>query len=83
MYGMLYENGPIRLQDNYSVGPQNYSWDRVADYFWIDQPVGVGFSTVQNSSFVADEDQMGADFVCGPYLCDVDVTETLFCSSGS
>ncbi|KAG6866596.1 hypothetical protein C0991_002084 [Blastosporella zonata] len=63
MYGMLFENGPIRINPDYSVTSHNYSWDKLADYFWIDQPVGVGFSTADANGYVADEDQVGADFM--------------------
>ena len=91
------------MADDFSLYRNWYSWDRLADYVWVDQPVcvfnsspnytfwshgsallpsGVGFATVDNTGFgmlsplihvhrssyvvariVADEDQMGVDFV--------------------
>lgn len=33
------QNGPIQLQSDYSAKPNQYSWNKLADYFWIDQPV--------------------------------------------
>ena len=71
------------MNDDYSVTANNYSWDKLADYVWIDQPVGTGYSTADKSGYgeflsicmsricahvapcdtVADEDQMGVDFV--------------------
>ncbi|TFK39879.1 Alpha/Beta hydrolase protein [Crucibulum laeve] len=63
MYGAFFENGPIRINGDYSASPNQYSWDKLADYFWIDQPVGVGFSTADANGYIADEDQMGADFM--------------------
>ncbi|KAJ7210524.1 alpha beta-hydrolase [Mycena pura] len=63
MVGFLLENGPIRIASDGSISPNNYSWDKVADYIWIDQPVGVGFSTADAAGYIADEDQMGADFM--------------------
>lgn len=33
------KNGPIQIKGDYSAGPNAYSWDKLADYFWIDQPV--------------------------------------------
>lgn len=63
MAGLFFENGPIRIESNYSASPNNYSWDRLADFFWLDQPVGVGFSTADSDGYVASEDQMAADFM--------------------
>lgn len=33
------QNGPIRLNANYTASENTYSWDKQADTFWIDQPV--------------------------------------------
>lgn len=33
------QNGPIRLNADYSASPNNYSFDKLADTVWIDQPV--------------------------------------------
>ncbi|KAG6812783.1 hypothetical protein H0H92_000553 [Tricholoma furcatifolium] len=63
MYGLFFENGPIRINPDYSIKSNNYSWSHLADYFWIDQPVGVGYSTADADGYVADEDQVGADFM--------------------
>ncbi|KAJ7307024.1 Alpha/Beta hydrolase protein [Mycena albidolilacea] len=64
MVGFFLENGPIRIAADGTVSQNTqYSWDKVADYFWIDQPVGVGFSTADAAGYIADEDQMGADFM--------------------
>ncbi|KAF8119525.1 Alpha/Beta hydrolase protein [Boletus edulis] len=61
--GLLFENGPIHILSNYSVVQNQYAWSTVADYVWIDQPVGTGFSTVGADGLVADEDQVAADFM--------------------
>ncbi|KAG9311821.1 alpha beta-hydrolase [Chiua virens] len=63
LVGLFFENGPIRIRSDYSVVENKYSWTNVADYVWIDQPVGTGFSTVDINGHIADEDQMGADFM--------------------
>ncbi|KAK2463588.1 hypothetical protein APHAL10511_004339 [Amanita phalloides] len=63
MFGMFFENGPIRINSNYSISPNPYSWDKLADFFWIDQPVGVGFSTADADGYALDEDQVGRDFM--------------------
>ncbi|KAI0344359.1 alpha/beta-hydrolase [Trametopsis cervina] len=62
LVGMLFENGPLHVADDYSLFSNNFSWHTQADYIWVDQPVGVGFGTVDKGGFVADEDQMGLDF---------------------
>ncbi|EPQ51722.1 alpha/beta-hydrolase [Gloeophyllum trabeum ATCC 11539] len=62
LIGLLIENGPIHIANDYSAYANNYSWDTLADYVWIDQPVGTGYSTVDYGAWVADEDQMGVDF---------------------
>ena len=33
------QNGPIHLDANQAPYENTFSWDRVADYIWIDQPV--------------------------------------------
>ncbi|KAK7037692.1 hypothetical protein VNI00_010918, partial [Paramarasmius palmivorus] len=61
--GMMTENGPLQVQGDYSIAGNNFSWNRLADAFWVDQPVGVGFSTSDADGYVFDEDQLGQDFV--------------------
>ncbi|KAJ7108885.1 Alpha/Beta hydrolase protein [Mycena crocata] len=63
MVGFFLENGPIRIGADGTISANNYSWDKEADYIWIDQPVGTGFSTADAAGYIADEDQMGADFM--------------------
>ncbi|KAF9525355.1 Alpha/Beta hydrolase protein [Crepidotus variabilis] len=66
MFGLFFEassNGPISINGDYSASSNQYSWDKLADYFWIDQPVGVGYSTADKEGYVADEDQIGKDFM--------------------
>lgn len=63
LLGLLYENGPIHLNPDFSAYENNYSFSNLADYFWIDQPVGTGWSTADDTGFVYDEDQVGTDFM--------------------
>ncbi|KAF9648225.1 hypothetical protein BDM02DRAFT_3187295 [Thelephora ganbajun] len=37
MVGLLHENGPIRLNADYTASENRYSWDKLADAFWIGQ----------------------------------------------
>ncbi|KAG0699895.1 alpha beta-hydrolase [Suillus ampliporus] len=62
LVGLLFENGPIHVQNNYSLFENQYAWNTVADYVWIDQPVGVGFGTADSTGYIFDEDQMATDF---------------------
>ncbi|KAI9568045.1 alpha beta-hydrolase [Boletus coccyginus] len=63
LFGLLFENGPIQILSNYSAAENQYAWSTVADYVWIDQPVGTGFSTADADGYVPNEDQLGADFM--------------------
>lgn len=33
------QNGPLHLGNDNSMFTNNQSWDRVADFIWLDQPV--------------------------------------------
>ncbi|KAJ7769346.1 alpha/beta-hydrolase [Mycena metata] len=59
----LNENGPLRVTGTYSIVPNNFSWNTLADTIWVDQPVGTGYSTSDATGYVPDEDQMGRDFM--------------------
>ncbi|KAF9269106.1 alpha/beta-hydrolase [Marasmius fiardii PR-910] len=61
--GFLFENGPIRIGSDLGASENKHSWHQIADYFWVDQPVGVGFATADANGYVADEDQIGQDFM--------------------
>ncbi|KAF7314221.1 Carboxypeptidase [Mycena kentingensis (nom. inval.)] len=63
MVGFFLENGPVRIAADGTISENKHSLDKLADYFWIDQPVGVGYSTADAAGYIADEDQMGADFM--------------------
>ncbi|KIJ59226.1 hypothetical protein HYDPIDRAFT_118758 [Hydnomerulius pinastri MD-312] len=63
LVGLLFENGPIHISNDYSLFENQYAWSTVADYVWIDQPVGTGFSTADSNGYIYDEDQMAGDFM--------------------
>ncbi|KAL5531955.1 hypothetical protein ACEPAF_5518 [Sanghuangporus sanghuang] len=63
LLGLILENGPLRLQNDLSFKYNNYSWNNLADTFWVDNPVGSGYSTADSTGYVLDDDQMGTDFV--------------------
>ncbi|KAF8521294.1 alpha/beta-hydrolase [Gautieria morchelliformis] len=63
MLGMLFENGPLHVADDLSLVKNDFGWNSLADTFWIDQPVGTGFSTADSQGYIFSEDQMGEDFL--------------------
>lgn len=48
MIGLFYENGPIRMTDNMRLARNNNTWGEEYSMLFIDQPVGTGFSFVDN-----------------------------------
>ncbi|KAF5358669.1 hypothetical protein D9758_007755 [Tetrapyrgos nigripes] len=63
LVGLMTENGPLQVTGDFSIVGNNFSWNKLADAFWVDQPVGTGFSTSDATGYVLDEDQMGQDFL--------------------
>ncbi|KAI0773297.1 alpha/beta-hydrolase [Trametes elegans] len=63
MIGFSVENGPIHINADSSAQKNNFSWNQLADYIWIDQPVGVGYSTADSAGYVHDEDETARDFM--------------------
>ncbi|KAF8172386.1 Alpha/Beta hydrolase protein [Mycena galopus ATCC 62051] len=63
---MLLENiGPIAVTKD-SLGPNNNSWHNIADIrsqFFVDNPVGTGYSTVGRGGYPADQEQVATDFL--------------------
>jgi carboxypeptidase C (cathepsin A) len=46
MLGLIQEHGPCRINnDTDSVALNSFSWNENSNMLYIDQPVGVGFST--------------------------------------
>lgn len=44
LLGFMTEQGPFRPQADGSLAANPYAWNKVANYLFIEQPVGVGFS---------------------------------------
>jgi carboxypeptidase C (cathepsin A) len=62
MFGNWVENGPYIINADGSFFKNQYSWNAKANMIWIDNPVGTGFSYVQNpSGYVTNETQMAVE----------------------
>ncbi|TDL15662.1 alpha/beta-hydrolase [Rickenella mellea] len=51
LIGLMSENGPLHVTNTYSIVQNNFSWSNLADYIWIDQPVGTGFATADTTGY--------------------------------
>jgi len=59
---LFFENGPYKVQDDLSLKDNPYSWNKISNIIFIDQPGGTGFSTVGNpNGYVTNEQQMAQD----------------------
>ncbi|PPQ62877.1 hypothetical protein CVT24_006275 [Panaeolus cyanescens] len=63
LQGLLLENGPIRINSDFSASPNPYSWSNLADYFWLDQPAGVAFATSDYEGLPQSGEEIGEDFM--------------------
>ncbi|KAI3767941.1 hypothetical protein L2E82_18370 [Cichorium intybus] len=41
---LFYENGPFKITNNMSLVWNDYSWDKISNILFVDQPTGTGFS---------------------------------------
>ncbi|KAA8911783.1 putative pheromone processing carboxypeptidase [Sphaerosporella brunnea] len=62
MEGLLQENGPFLWQSGtFKPVPNDYSWHKVANMLWVEQPVGTGFT--QGNPNIRNEEDMAAQFL--------------------
>eukprot|EP00918_Siedleckia_nematoides_P078744 GHVU01172374.1.p1 GENE.GHVU01172374.1~~GHVU01172374.1.p1 ORF type:complete len:299 (+),score=54.66 GHVU01172374.1:524-1420(+) len=56
---VLNENGPWWVQDDATLTKNPFSWTKVGDVLYVDQPLGTGFSIANNvANFVTNEEQI-------------------------
>ncbi|KAJ5074446.1 serine carboxypeptidase-like 48-related [Anaeramoeba ignava] len=66
MVGMFMENGPVLISSNGTLYNNPYSWNKLLNMLYIDNPAGTGFSYVNNSAgYVVDEDDMANELYIG------------------
>jgi len=62
LFGAFVENGPLIIDANGNFHQNNYSWTAKANMLYIDQPVGSGYSYVENSDgYVSTEKTMAIE----------------------
>lgn len=60
--GLFWENGPLRLSVDGRMSVNPHAWNRHASVLYLDQPLGTGFSTVDDVSRVRTSAKMVQDF---------------------
>jgi len=50
LYGMFMENGPVTINSKKQLESKPYTWQSTHNMLYIDNPVGCGFSTTNNSA---------------------------------
>jgi len=60
--GFLTENGPFRpLVNGSGLRMNQYSWNKIANTIFIEQPAGVGFSTIDDPDYKYNDAEAAAD----------------------
>ncbi|GJE98978.1 peptidase S10, serine carboxypeptidase [Phanerochaete sordida] len=59
--GLFMELGPCRVNDVHNVTFNPYSWNENANIFFIDQPIGVGFSYADYGEIVSTTEEAAKD----------------------
>lgn len=59
--GFMTEQGPFRPTENGTLIMNDFSWNKLANVVFIEQPAGVGFSTISGSGFKYGDEQAAQD----------------------
>ncbi|KAJ3143930.1 hypothetical protein HK101_002942 [Irineochytrium annulatum] len=62
LFGSFGENGPVHVEDDGSLKANPYSWHRLANMLYVEQPAGTGFSFTTAPAEAMNELQIAADF---------------------
>eukprot|EP01104_Vermistella_antarctica_P000731 TRINITY_DN10851_c0_g1_i1.p1 TRINITY_DN10851_c0_g1~~TRINITY_DN10851_c0_g1_i1.p1 ORF type:complete len:504 (+),score=141.88 TRINITY_DN10851_c0_g1_i1:357-1868(+) len=60
LIGLFTENGPFAPMANGSIGENPFTWQKIANMIFIEQPAGVGFSYSNNATDYNTDDQKAA-----------------------
>ncbi|CAH1392269.1 unnamed protein product [Nezara viridula] len=62
LFGLFCENGPFFVDKNITLKERQYSWSRLFNVIYIDNPVGTGFSFTDNDAgYATDQVKVGND----------------------
>jgi carboxypeptidase C (cathepsin A) len=61
LFALLTENGPCTINADLSTTTNAYAWNHNANYIWLEQPTGVGFSFGAAADEDYDETDVGAN----------------------
>jgi carboxypeptidase C (cathepsin A) len=62
MLALFFENGPYTVNPDLSLKDNPYSWNSKANVIWVDNPVGSGYSYVNNpNGYVSNEDEVASE----------------------
>ncbi|VDC07935.1 unnamed protein product [Peniophora sp. CBMAI 1063] len=60
----MISNGPMLLdREDFTISQNAQSLANLLDVVWVDQPVGVGYSTVDTDGYAKDENNVLSDFI--------------------
>ena len=76
LFALFAENGPLLLNESLSLIPNPYSWNKHANVLYLDQPVGTGFSYLQNN--ISGYATTDAEVAAGAYRALLDFFTNAF-----
>jgi len=62
MLALFFENGPYTVNNDSTLSPNPFSWNTNANLLYVDNPVGSGYSYLENGNgYVTDEEQVSKE----------------------